>query len=84
MKLLAGRQQPNHQQLRNQHQCSCYIAAAVVRKQNVTMDEMQSMVGMQLLEVLLILTRSHTNRQRLLSLGLLPALGHALKVSSKA
>ena len=36
---------------------------------------------MQLLDVLLILTRSQANRQRLLSLGLLTALAHSMKVS---
>ena len=45
------------------------------------MGEMQAVVGMQLLEVLLILTRSQSNRQRLLALGLLRALATAMKVS---
>jgi len=54
----------------------------VVRKDNATVDEMQAVVGMQLLEVLLILTHSQANRQRLLSLGLLTALAHSTKVSS--
>ena len=54
---------------------------AVARKTNATLDEMQAAVSMQLLDVLLILTHSQANRQRLLSLGLLTALAHSMKVS---
>ena len=53
---------------------------AVVRKNNATADEMQAAVGMEVLDVLLILTRSQANRQRLLSLGLLPAIATSMKV----
>ena len=53
---------------------------AVARKDKASVEEMQAVVGMQLLEVLLILTRSQSNRQRLLALGLLRALATAMKV----
>jgi len=60
------------------HLCAAH---AVARRANATVDEMQAAVSMQLLDVLLILTRSQANRQRLLSLGLLTALAHSMKVS---
>lgn len=60
------------------HWCAAH---AVARKANATVDEMQAAVSMQLLDVLLILTHSQANRQRLLSLGLLTALAHSMKVS---
>ena len=66
------------------HVCSGRCAPAVARKANATVEEMQAAVSMQLLEVLLILTRSQSNRQRLLSLGLLTALAHSMKVSYSA
>ncbi|KAL0021859.1 hypothetical protein WJX77_009077 [Trebouxia sp. C0004] len=53
----------------------------VARKANATVDEMQAAVSMQLLGVLLILTHSQANRQRLLSLGLLNALAHSMKAA---
>ena len=59
---------------------SCCVIYAVARKDKASVDEMQAVVGMQLLEVLLILTRSQSNRQRLLALGLLRALATAMKV----
>ncbi len=64
-------------------QASSHLCAAhaVARKANATVDEMQAAVSMQLLDVLLILTHSQANRQRLLSLGLLTALAHSMKVS---
>ncbi len=62
----------------NTHLCAAH---AVARKANATVDEMQAAVSMQLLDVLLILTHSQANRQRLLSLGLLTALAHSMKVS---
>ena len=58
----------------------CHACIAVVRKQQATVDEMQAVVGMQLLEIVLILTRSHNNRQRLISFGFLPVLAQGLKV----
>ena len=54
--------------------------AAVVRKQLATVDVMLAVVGMQLLEVILILTKSNANRQRLISYGFLPVLAQGLKV----
>lgn len=57
------------------------MAHAVARKDKASVEEMQAVVGMQLLEVLLIVTRSQANRQRLLALGLLRALATAMKVS---
>ena len=62
----------------NTHLCAAH---AVARKANATVDEMQAAVSMQLLDVLLILTHSQANRQRLLSRGLLTALAHSMKVS---
>ena len=56
------------------------MVIAVVRKQQATVDEMQAVVGVQLLEVFLILTQSHANRQRLISFGFLPVLAQGLKV----
>ena len=60
--------------------CHPCVTCAVARKDTASVDEMQAVVGMQLLEVLLILTRSQSNRQRLLSLGLLRTLATAIKV----
>ena len=60
---------------------SCCVTHAVARKDKASVGEMQAVVGMQLLEVLLIFTRSQSNRQRLLALGLLRALATAMKVS---
>ncbi len=60
------------------HLCAAH---AVARKANATIDEMQAVVSMQLLDVLLIVTHSQANRQRLLSLGLLTALADSMKVS---
>ena len=57
------------------------MAHAVARKDKASVEEMQAVVGMQLLEVLLIVTRSQANRQRLLALGLLRALATAMKVT---
>ena len=54
---------------------------AVARKDKASVGEMQAAVGMQLLEVLLIMTRSQSNRQRLLALGVLPPLATAMKVT---
>ena len=54
---------------------------AVARKDKASVEEMQAVVGMQLLDVLLVLTRSQVNRQRLLAMGLLRALATAMKVS---
>ena len=51
-----------------------------MRKDKATLDEMQAVVGMQLLDAVLILTRSQFNRQRLLALGLLPAVATIMKV----
>lgn len=59
---------------------SLCMAYAVARKDKASVEEMQAVVGIQLLEVLLILTRSQSNRQRLLALGLLRALATAMKV----
>ncbi|KAL3142038.1 hypothetical protein ABBQ32_004670 [Trebouxia sp. C0010 RCD-2024] len=53
----------------------------VARKDKASVGEMQAAVGMQLLEVLLIMTRSQSNRQRLLALGLLPPLATAVKAA---
>ena len=60
---------------------TCCVTHAVARKDKASVEEMQAVVGLQLLEVLLILTRSQSNRQRLLALGLLRALTTAMKVS---
>ena len=63
---------------------SCCVIYAVARKDKASVEEMQAVVGIQLLEVLLILTRSQSNRQRLLALGLLRALATAMKVGPQA
>lgn len=54
--------------------------SAVIRKHEASKEEMHATIEIQLLEVFQILACWQLNRQRMIALGILPALARIMKV----